>query len=153
MVRIDNKHDSVRHDRVLGVFVAGCLGALVLLAIGCQSSGTTTKRQWTHSPIESFRSIAGKWAGIMVSEPKARHDDWVRVSISNDGRYEFSNYRTVGVFTGRGQFDLVDGKLSVMTERGSATGSLLVSDEVHMLRFVGEMKDGTKYTAELEPAK
>jgi hypothetical protein len=126
---------------------------LLVLVLGCQAPGTTQKRQWNAVRIDSFASVAGNWAGLMVSAPKARRDDWVRASISHDGRYIFASYSTIGVFSGRGQFALVDGKLTVMTERGSAAGSLLVSDEARMLRFVGVMKDGTEYTAELDPAK
>ena len=126
---------------------------LSLLVVACQAPGTTQKRQWSPSSIESFDSVAGKWAGLMASVPKAREDDWVRASISHDGQYEFASYRTIGVFSGRGQFALVDGKLTVMTERGSATGSLLVSDGARMLQFLAVMKDGTEYTVELEPAK
>lgn len=69
------------------------------------------KRQWNEAPIESFASVAGKWAGVMLSEPKARFDDGVRVSIGRNGSYAFTSYRTVGVFSGQGQFGLIDGKL------------------------------------------
>jgi len=123
------------------------------LILGCQTSGTTQKPQWSAAPIESFASVVGKWGGLMVSEPKSRFDDWVRLSIGRDGRYTFTSYRTIGVFSGQGQFDLVNGKLTVMTERGLATGSLLVSDGARMLRFLAVMKDGTEYTVELDPAK
>ncbi|WP_455242710.1 hypothetical protein [Petrachloros mirabilis] len=126
---------------------------LSLLVVGCQTSGTTQKPQWSAAPIESFASVVGKWGGLMVSEPKSRFDDWVRLSIGRDGRYTFTSYRTIGVFSGQGQFDLVNGKLTVMTERGLATGSLLVSDGARMLRFLAVMKDGTEYTVELDPAK
>lgn len=139
------------HGRAAGLIIGFVFFSQLIL--GCQASGTPQHRQWNEAPIESFTSIAGKWSGIMVTAPKAREDDWVRTSISRDGRYEFASYRTIGVFTGKGQFALVNGKLSIMTERGSATGSLLVSDGARMLRFLALMKDGTEYTVELEPEK
>ncbi|WP_455379350.1 hypothetical protein [Petrachloros mirabilis] len=147
--------ESIQYVKENGRPALGLIGVvfLSLLVVGCQTPEPTYKRQWSPSSIESFDSVAGKWAGVIVRTPKGREDDWVRVSIGRDGRYEFASYRTIGVFSGQGQFSLVDGKLTVMTERGSATGSLLVSDGARMLRFVGVMKDGTEYTVGLEPAK
>lgn len=130
-----------------------CMTLLSLVAQGCQSLGPAPKQQWTLQSIESFGSVAGKWAGLMVSHPKSRKDDWVRVAIADDGRYEFASYRTIGVLSGRGQFTLAEGQLTVTTERGTATGSLLVSDGSRMLRIMGTMRDGTQYTAELEPSR
>lgn len=133
--------------------VLSCLTLLALVVQGCQSIGPVPKQQWNPQSIESFGSVAGKWAGLMVSHPKSRKDDWVRVTIADDGRYEFASYRTIGVLSGRGQFTLAEGRLTVTTERGTATGSLLVSDGSRMLRIIGTMRDGTQYTAELEPSR
>jgi hypothetical protein len=130
-----------------------CVPLLTLMAHGCQSVGHAPKQQWSQEPIHSFGSVAGKWAGLLVRAPKVRKDDWIRLSIDHDGRYEFATYRTIGVFSGRGYFTLADGKLTVTTERGTATGSLLVSDGLQMMRFIGIMEDGTQYTAELEPSR
>lgn len=139
------------NSRVRGL--PGAVLVLVVLVLGCQASGTTQQRQWDALPIESFASVKGMWAGILVSKPKARQDDWVRLAIGDDGRYVFESYRTIGVFEGHGQFSVTEGKLTVTTDRGSATGSLFASDGARMLRFLGVMKDGAEYTAELEPAK
>jgi hypothetical protein len=129
------------------------LTLLALVVQGCQSLGPAPKQQWSPQPIESFGSVAGKWTGLIVNHPKSLKDDWVRLSIGNDGRYDFATYRTIGVFSGRGQFTLTEGQLTVTTERGSATGSLFVSDGSRMLRVIGIMGKGTEYTAELEPSK
>ncbi|WP_455244503.1 hypothetical protein [Petrachloros mirabilis] len=130
-----------------------CSILLMLGVVGCETISPEQKRHWSASSIASFDSVAGKWAGIMVRTPKTREEDWVRVTIGNDGRYEFTSYRTIGVFSGRGQFTLAEGKLTDTTERGTATGSLLVSGGSRMLRMTGVMKDGTEYTAELEPSR
>lgn len=129
------------------------LTLVVLVVQGCQSLGPAAMQPWNPQSIESFDSVAGKWGGLMVSHPKSRKDDWVRVTIADDGRYEFASYRTIGVLSGRGQFTLAEGQLTVTTERGSATGSLLVSDGSRMLRIIATMRDGTQYTAELEPSR
>lgn len=130
-----------------------CSVLIASLGLGCQATGPVPKRQWNAQPIESFASITGKWAGIMVRTPKSREEDWVRVTIGNDGRYDFTSYRTIGVFSGHGQFSLEEGKLTVTTERGTATGSLWIADDSRMLRMRGVMKDGTEYTAELQPSQ
>ncbi len=130
-----------------------CLTLLALVVQGCQSLGPAPKQQWSPQSIESFGVVAGKWTGLLVSHPKSRKDDWVRVTIADDGRYEFASYRTIGVFSGQGQFTLADGQLTVTTERGTATGSLLVSDGSRKLRIIGVMNEGARYTADLEPSQ
>lgn len=146
-----NKQDRMRLGRAATIAV--CLAIAILPALGCQSPGHEPQRQWQAVPIESFGLIAGQWAGLMVSEPKLRHDDWVRATIAEDGTFDFASYRTIGVFSGRGQFALTEGTLHVTTERGTITGSLWISDGQRMLRMAGVMKNGTKYRAEIEPAK
>lgn len=141
--------NSVGRGTALGV----CLALWALLVVGCQSTAVEPKRHWSAQSIESFGSVAGKWTGMMVRTPRSRGEDLVHVTISEDGRYEFASYRTIGVFGGRGQFTLADGKLTVTTERGTATGSLLTSDGARTLRIFAVMKDGTEYAADLEPAK
>ncbi len=130
-----------------------CAALLSLLVSGCQSSGPAPQQQWNAVSIESFESVAGKWAGLMVRTPRTRHDDWVRVTIGDDGRYEFVSYRTIGVLSGRGQFTLAGGKLTVTTDRGTATGSLWESDGKRMLRVTGVQDDGKDYAAELTPSR
>ena len=129
------------------------LMVMLVLALGCQAPSGASKSQWTAAKIDSFESIAGKWAGLMVREPRSRQEDWVRLTIAADGAYEFTSYRTIGVFNGRGQLTLSEGKLTVKTERATASGSLWGSDAHRKLQFVAVMTDGTKYTTELEPAR
>ena len=126
---------------------------LALLTAGCQTPREASKPQWSDVKIDSFESIAGKWAGLMLREPRSRQDDWVRVVIADDGRYEFVSYRSIGVFSGKGQFTLAEGMLTAAAERGTLTGGLLVSNGRRMLRMIGVMKDGTQYKAELEPSR
>jgi len=37
--------------------------------------------------ISTFQSVAGKWAGIMRTTPRSREDDWITVTIREDGAY------------------------------------------------------------------
>ncbi len=128
--------------------------AALLLITGCQSTDHAPKRQFHSTAIDSFQSVAGHWAGVMIRTPRSREEDWIRVMIQPDGRYEFASYRTIGVLSGAGQFTLADGRLGVKTERGTATGTLWTGDDgQRMLRFVGQLQDGMQYTTELTPAK
>lgn len=142
---------SMRQNIQAAVLLA-CMTLLSLVVQGCQSTGSAPKQQWSHQPIESFGSVAGQWDGLVVRSPKVRGDDWLRVTIADDGRYEFASYRTIGAFSGRGQFTLAEGKLTVTTERGTVTGSLYVSDNSRMLRMSGVMEDGTRYAVQLQPS-
>jgi hypothetical protein len=81
---------------------------LSALAIGVQagiapiSLAASAKPQLSPTAITDIKSISGKWEGIMIRTPKSRTDDWVRVSIQDTGDYDFPSYRTIGVFSGRG---------------------------------------------------
>lgn len=128
------------------------LAALFVIA-GCQSTEPELKHTFHPVAIDSFQSVAGQWAGVMIRTPRSREEDWIRVTIQPDGRYEFASYRTIGVLSGHGQFTLADGRLAVKTERGTATGTLWMAESRRMLRFAGQLEDGMHYTAEVTPAK
>ncbi|GKS59319.1 hypothetical protein YTPLAS18_28460 [Nitrospira sp.] len=134
-------------------FVPLALLALSWLVPGCQTPSAAPEVRWTAVPVESFEPIAGRWAGLMVREPRSRQDDWVRVSIADDGRYEFVSYRSIGMFSGKGQFTLAQGQLRASGDRGSVTGGLMTSDGRQMLRFIGVMNDGVQYKAEVQRSR
>ena len=125
------------------------LMVLLVLALGCQAPSGASKSQWTAAKIDSFESIAGKWAGLMVREPRSRQEDWVQVAITDDGRYEFVSVRSIGAFSGKGQFTLEEGRLKAAGERGTVTGGLMTSGGRQMLRIFGVMNDGVQYKADL----
>jgi hypothetical protein len=132
--------------------LAGLLCAVI--SHGCE----TTDRpqpvpQWVQVPITDPSDVAGKWDGLMRRIPPDRRDDWVTVSIAPDGRYEFSSLRTIGIFTGHGDFALHDGKLLSKSERGTVEAVLYRAGDQRMLKAKGRAADGTEYTAEVKPAK
>jgi hypothetical protein len=104
-------------------------------------------------PIADVSDVAGKWDGLMRRIPPDRRDDWVTVAIAPDGRYEFSSLRTIGIFTGHGDFSLNDGKLQSKSERGTVEAVLYQAGDQRMLKAKGRAADGTEYTAEVKPAK
>jgi hypothetical protein len=123
------------------------------MTYSCQTAEQSQPPQWVQTPITDVSEVAGKWDGLMRRIPPERRDDWVTVAIAPDGRYEFSSLRTIGVFTGHGEFSLIDGKLQSKSERGTVEAVLYQAGGQRMLKAKGRAADGTEYTAEVKPAK
>ena len=97
----------------------------VQAALACAVFEASEKAQWSPTQITDFKSISGKWEGLMIRTPTAKNDDWVNVSIQDNGDYEFASYRTIGVFSGKGNFAVKDGKAVTQSERGSCNDATL----------------------------
>jgi hypothetical protein len=124
------------------------------MGYGCEKNmERSTQPQWVQVPIADLSSVAGKWDGLIRVVPHQRRDDWVTVTIASDGRYEFSSLRTIGVFSGGGQFALDEGKLLSKSERGTVEAVLYEAGGQRMLKAKGRAADGTEYTAEVKPVK
>ena len=80
----------------------------------------------------------------MIRTPKSKKDDWVNVSIQDNGDYEFASYRTIGVFSGKGNLAVKDGKAMAQGEKGSVTVQLFTEKTKgeNMLKAEGKGKDG-----------
>ena len=126
----------------------------VQAALACAVFAASEKAQWSPTKISDFKSIAGKWEGLLIRTPTAKNDDWVNVSIQDNGDYEFVSYRTIGVFSGKGNLAVKDGKAMGQTERGSVTLQLFTDKTKgqSMLKAEGKGKDGISYRAELQKA-
>jgi hypothetical protein len=127
----------------------------IQVALACAVFAASAKDQWSPTQITDIKSIAGKWEGIMIRTPKSRSDDWVNVSIQDNGDYEFASYRTIGVFSGKGNLAVKDGKAMAQTERGNVTIQLFTEKTKgeNMLKAEGKGKDGISYRAELKKAR
>lgn len=126
----------------------------LVMGYGCEKNmERSTQPQWVQVPIADLSSVAGKWDGLIRVVPHQRRDDWVTVTIASDGRYEFSSLRTIGVFSGGGQFALDEGKLLSKSERGTVEAVLYKAGGQRMLKAKGRAADGTEYTAEVKPVK
>ncbi len=135
---------------------AACFGMLVgVLAgsFGCAPMEPVPPPPSTPVSVSAFTSVAGKWTGILKATPRLRHDDWVTVIIHNDGAYEFKSVRTIGIMQGQGTFTLADGKLKSEIEQGQIVATLYEDGGRRMLKVDVAMKDGTQYSADLEPKK
>jgi hypothetical protein len=124
------------------------LAVIATMLAACAGMGPTDAL--TAVPITDFKMVAGKWGGL-VTGISAQHDDWVDVTITPEGKYDFGIYRTVGVFGGSGTFTLSDGKLQSRGERGSATYTLLQGGTRRVLQVQAALTDGRKVSARLNP--
>lgn len=129
--------------------------ALFCLAMsnGCETIERTEQAQWVSVPVTDVSTVAGRWEGVMRRMPPERRDDWVTVNIASDGRYQFTSLRTIGVFSGHGEFALNEGRLKASSERGTIEAELYEAGAQRMLKAKGRAADGTEYTAEVKPAK
>jgi hypothetical protein len=126
----------------------------VQAALACAVFAASEKAQWSPTQITDIKSIAGKWEGIMIRTPKSKTDDWVNMSIHDNGDYEFASYRTIGVFSGKGNLAVKDGKAVAQSEKGSLTMQLFTdkTKSQSMLKAESKGKDGISYRAELKKA-
>jgi hypothetical protein len=123
-------------------------------ALACGGFTAGEKAQWSPTQITDFKSIAGKWEGLLIRTPTAKDEDWVNVSIQPNGEYEFVSYRTIGVFSGKGKLAVKDGKAVTQNEKGSLTVQLFTDKTKgqSMLKAESKGKDGIDYRAELTKA-
>jgi hypothetical protein len=127
----------------------------VHVIVACSSMDSKETRRWQPVTIADFNSVAGKWEGLLVRNPRTRDDDWVTVVISNTGAYEFASYREIGVFAGKGKLVLADGKLSAKSEKGGQLTMQLLADSGspdRILRTEAKDSEGFHYWADLKRA-
>jgi hypothetical protein len=105
--------------------------------------------------ISDLKSVAGKWQGLLVRNPRTRDDDWVTFAIGETGTYEFASYRLIGVFAGKGKLVLTDGKLQAKSEKGGQMTLQLYAhpdSSERLLRVMAQDSDGFQYWADLKRA-
>ena len=125
----------------------------VNLMVACSSMAPRETRQWQPTPATDFKSVAGKWEGLLIRSPRTPDDDWVTLVIGDTGAYEFVSYRMVGVFAGKGMLVLTDGKLNAKSEKGGQMTLQLYVDagsSERMLKVDAKDSGGFTYTADLK---
>jgi hypothetical protein len=126
------------------------LALVATMLAACAGRGPTDAL--TPVPITDFKMVAGNWEGP-VSGISAQHDDWVELTITPDGKYDFGVYRTIGVFGGTGTLKLSGGTVQLFGERGSATYTLYQSGANRILQVQAVLSDGRQLSATLSPKK
>ncbi len=130
--------------------VALALATATLASCGQTTSGRAGNA--TFVPIPDFATVAGKWTGLARGGSR-QPDDWVELTIRNDGTFEALSARTIGVFTGSGLFHLDQGKLTFSSEKGTAIYTLYYRGGARLLLADFTTKDGIRYSAELTTAR
>ena len=135
--------------RVAALFSLMYLASVLLGYAASPSRPPLSSLQMT--PITDFKSVAGEWEGLLKG--LSHRDDFVQVTIDEDGSYEFASYRTMGVFSGSGKLTLSDGRLTATGKRGATmTWTLYTAGDERRLK-VNAVDENRDVSAELSPAK
>ena len=136
----------------------------VNLTVACSS---IAPRQWQPTSITDFKSVAGKWEGLLTSnDPKSLNYDRATLVIDSTGGCESAitrtrtkvegisvSYDTVDVFAEKGKLVLADGKLNTKFEKGGQMTAQLYVDPAsgeRMLKAEGRNSQGYTYAADLK---
>ena len=94
------------------------IGIVASLA-GCASGGSSAA-----VPVTDVKSLAGKWGGV-AQGPGSSQQDYVEMSIREDGTYDVTTSRTIGRYAGNGRVTLRDGQLTFEGANSTGVGSLM----------------------------
>ena len=133
-----------------GVSISVALAVAAVTLISCAQ--TTGRAGFTLVPVPDFAIVAGKWTGL-VRQGNSTLDDWVELTIQDDGTYASSSAHTVGAFKERGVLRLDTGTLRSSSPNGSATYRLYYQGGARILVADYISKDGVPYSAELTIAR
>jgi len=114
----------------------GALGVVALLAAlgACASgggSGRTAGGSAAGAPVAvtDLKSVAGRWVGLMDVPGNSNEDQYLEVTVREDGTYRAKSARTIGVMDAQGTIAVSDGRLLLRGERGSRGTATLFSKE------------------------
>jgi hypothetical protein len=141
--------------------VAGFIGlAFLHLMVACSS----VTPQWQPTAVTDFKSVAGKWDGLLTSnDPRVLNYDRATLVIDDTGACESAitrtitkmpvHYDTVDVFAEKAQLVLTGDKLSAKFEKGGQLTVQLHVDPAtgeRMLRAEGKNSQRFTYSADLK---
>ena len=124
---------------------------LVVTATACagpSSSSSSAQGPRTMVPVADVKAIAGTWTGIAARSAGSGREDWLELTVNENGTFKASAARQTGALVGDGTLQVNDGKVLAVGRNGRAvltlyerSGPLLVMDFTDT--------DGIKYSAEL----
>ena len=132
------------------------MGIVLLLSLAACASGGASPGSGPGTPIAvtDVKSIAGQWVGLMdlPGGGSGRDDQFLQVTVREDGTYEAKSARTIGIMDARGTVTVRDGRLVLQGASGSQGTATLFSREGQRTLMV-EMRDPNqgKATARLRP--
>jgi hypothetical protein len=150
-----NHKQEIEMTRLSGRFETMVVIVAMQVVAACSFLAPKEMRQLQPASVTDFKSVAGKWQGLLVRNPRTRDDDWVTLMIGDAGTYEFASYRMIGVFAGKGKLGLADGKLSAKSDKGGEMMLQLYADSEsseRILRIVAKDSEGFHYWADLKRA-
>ena len=101
-----------------GAFVLG------MILTGCAGGPPQENPDWAFVPITDFSMVAGEWDGMVKKDKAVIPEALVRLTIKENGTYNFIGQRFADVALGSGFLDMRDGRLSGDTDRRIATFAL-----------------------------
>ncbi len=129
------------------VILAGCMAAFY----GCATPPPQERMPSTMVPISEFKTVAGKWEGLVTAK---RQKDWLQIVIDENGNFEAVSRRDfAGTFKSKGAFQLIEGRLKTESERGSGTYTLFEDEGKRILRLEAITDRGIRHSGTLTPAK
>jgi hypothetical protein len=141
--------------------------AFLQLMVACGSTAPWETRQWQPTTVPDFKSVAGRWEGLLTSnDPRVLNYDRATLVVDDTGACEsaitrtrtkvqgFSvSYDVIDVFAEKGKLVLTDGKLSTKFEKGGQLTVQLYVDPAkgeRMLKAEGRNSQGFTYSADLK---
>lgn len=97
------------------VVVVGIVSSLA----GCASTSPPTP-----VAVTDVKSLAGKWAGV-AQGPGSNQQDYVEMTIREDGTYEVTSSRTMGNLRGSGKVVVREGQVVLEGTHARGTGTLM----------------------------
>jgi hypothetical protein len=130
---------------------------VALLALGACASGGAESRPRSGSgggtpvAVTDIKAVAGHWAGLM-DLPGNSPDQYLEVTVREDGTYQAISARTIGVMDAQGTITVRDGRLFLKGARGSQGTATLVSKDGRQTLMVDMMSPNqSRTTARLQP--
>jgi hypothetical protein len=148
--------------------IVGFIGLTFLqLMVACSSMPPWETRQWQPTAVTDFKSVTGKWDGLLTSnDPRVLNYDRATLVIDDTGTCESAvtrtrtrvqgmsvSYDVIAVFAEKGKLVLTDGKLSTKFEKGGQLTVQLYVDAAsgeRMLKAEGRNSQGFTYSADLK---
>jgi hypothetical protein len=148
--------------------IVGFIGlAFLQLMIACSSTAPWETRQWQLTAVTDFKSVTGKWDGLLTSDdPRVLNFDRATLVIDDMGACESAitrtttrvqgmsvSYDVIDVFAEKEKLVLTDGKLSTKFEKGGQLTVQLYVDPAsgeRMLKAEGRNSQGFTYSADLK---
>lgn len=100
---------------------------LLLIPAGCASLASDSASRGTPVAVTSVATVAGRWAGLSYLPGDRMDENYIEVTLRNDGSYEATSARTIGFMDARGRVQVSDGRLLIHGDSGSRGTATLYS--------------------------